>query len=97
MDGGLHEGSAFLSSQSLGRLDAVGEVHKRNRFSFAELAADAELCGRKSKVLPVKVVCIGFVGRSLARLLKNLGIQGQVQHQASKSLSGAAEKVSQWF
>lgn len=53
------------------------EAYKRKRLKYAELAADAEHHGWKTKVYPVEVECRCFVGISTTRLLKDMGIRGQ--------------------
>lgn len=76
---------------------AVEEAFERKSLKYTELAADAEQRGWKAKICPVEVGCRGFVGKSTIRLLKNLGIRGQAQRQAIKTLSGAAEEASRWL
>ncbi|KAJ8369267.1 hypothetical protein SKAU_G00092950 [Synaphobranchus kaupii] len=77
--------------------DAVGEAYEGKRLKYAELAAGAEQHGWKAKVCPVEIGCRGFVGMSTTRLLKDIGIRGQAQRLAIKSLFGAAERISQWL
>lgn len=45
---------------------AVEEAFKHKSFKYAKLAADAEQCGLKAKVCPVKDSCKGFLGNHQA-------------------------------
>ena len=47
--------------------------------------------------LLIEVGCRGFVATSTVRLMKDLGISGQVLRQAIKDLSRVAERCSQWL
>lgn len=76
---------------------AVEEAFKCKSFKYTELASDAKQHGWKAKLCPVEVGCRGFVGKSTIGLLQDLGIPGQVQRQAIKALSSAAEEASRWL
>ena len=77
--------------------DAIDEAFERKRLRYAKLAAEAEGRGWNVKVWPVEVGCRGFVARSTARLLKEVGIRGQAQRKAIKELATAAERSSHWL
>ena len=77
--------------------DAIDEAFERKRLRYANLAAEAEGRGWNVKVWPVEVGCRGFVARSTARLLKEVGIRGQAQRKAIKELATAAERSSHWL
>ena len=73
------------------------EAYEPKKLRYTELAADAQQRGWKAKVYPVEVGCRGFVAYSTIRLLKDLGIHGQALRQATRSVSEAAERSSQWI
>lgn len=74
--------------------DAVEKAYKHKSLKYAELEADVEQRGWKAKVCPVEVTCRGFVGKSVIKIIKDLGITGQAQGQAVKALSSAPEQSS---
>lgn len=77
--------------------DSVEEAFERKALKYSELAADAEQRGWKARIYPVEVGCRGFFGRSTVKLLRDLGMQGQVVQQIVKSLSNTAEECSRWL
>ena len=77
--------------------DAVQEAFERKKLRYSDLAAEAEQRGWRAKVCPAEVGCRGFVATSTVRLMKDLGISGQVLRQAIKELSRLAERSSQWL
>ena len=76
---------------------AVDEAYERKSLKYADITAEAEQRGWRTKLLPVEVGCRGFVATSTTRLLKTMGVRGQAFRQAVKSLSEAAERSSNWL
>ena len=76
---------------------AVGEAFERKQLKYADVAAEAEQRGWRTQVLPVEVGCRGFVATSTTKLLKMMGVRGQVFRKAVMSLSEAAERSSSWL
>ena len=62
------------------------EAYERNKLRYAELAAEATQRGWNTKVCPVEVGCRGFVTLSTIRLLKELGILGQIDSGEAREL-----------
>jgi len=62
-----------------------------------ELAAEAKDRGWKVNVRQVELGSRGFVASSTTRLLKEVGIRGQVQQKTFKDLATAAERSSLWL
>ncbi len=77
--------------------EAIDEAFERKWLRYADLAAEAEDRGWKVNVRPVEVGCRGFVASSTTRLLKEVGIRGQVQRKTIKDLATAAERSSHWL
>ena len=77
--------------------NSIEEAYERKKLRYTELAADATQRGWNTKICPVEVGCRGFVASSTVRLLKELGIHGQALRQTIRTLSGAAERGSQWI
>lgn len=76
---------------------SVEEAYERKKLRYTELAAEAQQRGWNPRVYPVEVGCRGFVASSCIKLLKDLGICGQVLRQTIRSVSEAAERSSQWI
>lgn len=61
--------------------------------NYANLAAEANEHGWTMKVYPVEVGCMGFIGNSTIRVLKEVGIRDQVQRMVVRELATVADTV----
>ncbi len=77
--------------------EAINEAFERKKLRYAILAAEAEERGWAIKVYPVEVGCRGFVANSTIRLLKEVGIRGQVLWRLVGELATVAERSSHWL
>lgn len=74
--------------------NAVDEAYERKKLQLSSnLAAEAEDRGWMVKVHPVEVGCRYYVASSTVKLLREVGVRGQIH----KELSEAAEKSSHWL
>ncbi|MDF4285595.1 hypothetical protein P3436_25190, partial [Vibrio parahaemolyticus] len=58
--------------------DSVEEAYERKKLRYADLRAEAEQRGWKTRICPVEVGCRGFIARSAVSLLGNLECGGRV-------------------
>lgn len=73
--------------------EAAVEAYERKSLSYSDLAAETELCGCHTQVLPVEVGCSGFVATSTTRLLKS--IYGPLSsHKMSVRGCGARQQLA---
>ena len=77
--------------------ESMEEAYERKHLRYSELAAEARHRGWSTEVRPVEVGCRGFVGTSVTKLLRDLGVRGQNQRAAIKAASEAAQRSSQWL
>ena len=77
--------------------DAIEEAYERKKLHYSNLAAEAEDRGWKIRVRLVEVGCRGFVASTTAKLLREVGIRGQVHRQAIKELANTFERTSHWL
>ncbi len=77
--------------------DRMEEAFEQKRAKYEELAGECRNRGWKTRCLPIEVGCRGFVGQSLCRALKLLGIRGLHKNKAIRNIMGAAEKASRWL
>lgn len=73
------------------------EAIERKRAKYEELAGECQSKGWKTRCNPIEVGCRGFIGQSLVRALKMLGVRGQPSRRAIKNSSDTAEKASRWL
>ncbi|KAL3973624.1 F-box protein 6 [Sarotherodon galilaeus] len=77
--------------------DATEETFECQKLRCANLAAEAEDRGWKIRVRLVEVGCRGFVGSTIAKLLREIGVRGQEQRQAIRELANTAERTNHWL
>nr|XP_057943465.1 uncharacterized protein LOC131138512 [Doryrhamphus excisus] len=77
--------------------DRMEEAHERKKAKYLELVELCRESGWRARCEPVEVGCRGFLGQSLHRTLKLLGIRGLQERRATKNISEAAEKASRWL
>ena len=77
--------------------DRLEEAHERKRAKYQELVAECKNNGWKTRNEPIEVGCRGFVGGSLLRAWRMLGIRGKCSKQALKSVEERTEKASRWL
>lgn len=73
--------------------ERIEEVNER-KSTFVELVEMCQDSGWKTYNEPIVVGCRGFVGRSLCKVLNQLGIMGLAKKTAVQSASEAAEKAT---
>ena len=74
--------------------DRIEEAFERKRAKYEELAGECRSRGWTTRCNPIEVGCRGFVGQSLIRALKMLGLKGLHNRKAIKNITDAAEKAS---
>lgn len=77
--------------------DRMEEAFERKRAKYEELAGECRSRGWRTRCNPIEVGCRGFVGQSLIRALKMLGVKGLHNRKAIKNITDAAEKASRWL
>ncbi|XP_049897834.1 uncharacterized protein LOC126388657 [Epinephelus moara] len=77
--------------------DRMEEAFERKRAKFEELAGECRSRGWRARCNPIEVGCRGFVGQSLIRALRILGVKGQHNRRAIKNITDAAAKASRWL
>ncbi len=73
------------------------EAFEQKRAKYEELAGECRNRGWMTLCFPTEVGCRGFVGQSLCRALKLLGIRGLHKNKAIRNIMDAAEKASRWL
>jgi len=73
------------------------EANERKRAKYSQLVEECRSNGWRTICQPVEVGCRGFVGHSLCRAYKMLGITGASQRRAIKLATDAAEVASRWL
>lgn len=77
--------------------EKLEEAHERKRAKYADLVEECRNNGWRTRCQPIEVGCRGFVGQSLCRAYKMLGITGASQRRAMKMATNAAEMASRWL
>ncbi|XP_033758242.1 uncharacterized protein LOC117340592 [Pecten maximus] len=77
--------------------ERIEEAHERKRNKYQDLVADCQQQEWKMWCLPVEVRCRGFVGQSMWRALRIIGITGPERRQLIGHLSREAELASMWL
>ncbi|XP_073696141.1 uncharacterized protein [Garra rufa] len=77
--------------------DRMEEANERKRAKYSQLMEGCRNNGWRAICQPVEVGCRGFVGQSLCRAYKMLGITGASQRRAIKLATDAAEVASRWL
>ena len=77
--------------------DRMEEAFERKRAKYEELASECRSRGWRTRCNPIEVGCRGFVGQSLLRALKMLGVKGLQSRKAIRNITDAAEKASRWL
>ncbi|MDG2555412.1 hypothetical protein P7M41_25800, partial [Vibrio parahaemolyticus] len=77
--------------------DSVEEAYERKKLRYADLGAEAEQRGWKTRICPVEVGCRGFIARSAVSLLGELGVRGQSLRKTVREMSDEAIKCSQFI
>lgn len=76
------------------RMEVANELKSTK---YAELVKDCEQNGWKVWCLPVEVGCRGFIGKSMWKMCKTLGINGYTRKSLIKNVITAAERSSSWL
>ncbi|XP_056097411.1 uncharacterized protein LOC130076370 [Rhinichthys klamathensis goyatoka] len=77
--------------------DRMEEANERKRAKYSQLVEGCRSNGWRAICQPFEVGCRGFVGHSLCRAYKMLGITGASQRRAIKLATDAAEVASRWL
>lgn len=77
--------------------DRMEEASERKRAKYEELAGECRRRGWRTRCNPIEVGCRGFVGQSLVRALKMLGVRELHDKRAIGNITDAAEKASRWL
>ena len=91
------ERSALLVELTVPWEEGMEGAHERKRAKYSDLVAECRESGWSTRLFPVEVGTRGFVGSSMTRLLKELGLRGKELHKATRELSEEAEKASFWL
>lgn len=77
--------------------ERMDEANESKRAKYQELVDECRRQGWKTSCEPLEVGCRGFAGRSLCRVLSQLGLSGEAKRQAIRSVTEAAEKATRWL
>ncbi|XP_061733213.1 uncharacterized protein LOC133536595 [Nerophis ophidion] len=77
--------------------DRMEEANERKSAKYSQLVEECRSNGWRAMCRPVEVGCRGFVGKSLCRAYRMLGITGASQQRAMKLVTDAAEVASRWL
>ncbi|XP_076860736.1 uncharacterized protein LOC143513938 [Brachyhypopomus gauderio] len=77
--------------------ERMEEAHERKKAKYLELVEMCRESGWRARCEPIEVGCRGFIGQSVHRAFKLLGIRGLAERRATKNISEAAEKASRWL
>ena len=77
--------------------EALEEAYERKKLRYTELVEECIANGWKAVCYPVEVGARGFVARSMAKLLKELGICGKERRTIIRSLVKTTERSSNWL
>jgi len=77
--------------------DRILEANERKREKYQELVNQCTEAGWKARCEPVEVGARGFIGQSMWRCLRMLGIVGTTRKQALTSVTAMAERTSRWL
>ena len=78
-------------------LERLEEAHERKKLKYQGLVDECRDNNWKVWCLPVQVGCSGFVGQSLWRTLRMLGITVQERKKIIAAAGKEAEQGSQWI
>ncbi|XP_061878077.1 uncharacterized protein LOC133630482 [Entelurus aequoreus] len=77
--------------------DRMEEANERKSAKYSQLVEECRSNGWRAMCRPVEVGCRGFVGKSLCRAYRMLGITGASQRRAMMLATDAAEVASRWL
>ncbi|XP_049337547.1 uncharacterized protein LOC125802987 [Astyanax mexicanus] len=77
--------------------DRLEEAHERKKAKYLELVETCRDNGWRTRCEPIEVGCRGFLGQSVHRAFKLLGIRGLLEKRATRNISEVAEKASRWL
>lgn len=75
----------------------VVEAHEFKLAKYEPLVAECQESQWCVHCLPFEVGCRGFVGGSLVKFLRALGVSGRERRSATRSIGVAAERASAWI
>ena len=75
----------------------IDEAYERKKLKYSDLCDNCREKGWSVWCYPVEVGCRGFVGTSLIRALKHIGLTGKERNKAVNEISDVAEKASSWL
>lgn len=67
-------------------------AYERKKDKYSELAAECRETGWSTAICPMEVGCRGFIGTSIQRLLRNVGVTGPKLKKASGGLGRGSRK-----
>ena len=70
---------------------------ERKKDKYTELIAECREVGWTANIFPVEVGCRGFIGTSIQRLLRRMGVTGPKLKRAARDLAEEAERASFWL
>ena len=77
--------------------ERMEEAHERKKAKYLELVEACRESGWKARCEPIEVGSRGFLGQSVHRAFRLLGIRGLLERRATRNISEAAEKASRWL
>lgn len=77
--------------------DRMDEANERKRAMYSELLKECWSNSWRTRCQPIKVGCRGFVGQSLCRAYKMLGMTRARQRRAIQLATDTAEAVLRWL
>ncbi|XP_069118928.1 uncharacterized protein [Argopecten irradians] len=77
--------------------DRINDAYERKQAKYQDLVSDCQQRGWRMWCLPVEVGCRGFVGQSMWRALRIIGITGIERRRLIGRLCREAEVASMWL
>ncbi|MDF4361553.1 hypothetical protein P3514_30220 [Vibrio parahaemolyticus] len=93
----VSQGIVYFTELTVPWEDSVEEAYERKMLRDADLGAEAEQRGWKTRICPVEVGCRGFIARSAVSLLGELRVRGQSSRKTVKEMSDEAARSRQWI
>ena len=77
--------------------DRMEEANEKKRRKYQELVDECKAAGWMIRCEPVEVGAQGFIGQSMWRCLRMLGIIGEARKKGLATIADTAERSSRWL
>ena len=72
-------------------------THERKMAKYSELQERCREVGWKAELRPLEIDCRGFVGRSVTRFRREIGLTSKAVQKGTKRLQEVVERASAWI